>query len=347
MAPCFVNGIEVYDGEINLGEEDNMISKEYAVKLCLEHEVKRGNKVAKKELIVALKGKIYFVKFIINLDEDDVEPETEDEGKDMYDWDQLLDFNLDDIELLGEEELPPFVCKMGKSSRNKKKSMENLSLFYQDIGTLQQPDRVRWKKCERRRGSSKMDKSGKHKRGRYLGCNQNIPLYCDGTKVNENALADTGSDINTMPYRIYEQLGREEMKKVDRGITMINHTQAEVMGILTNKAVSFFGSLPVPLKHVNWKPDYKGSYTKEEEATGYDHEAGSSRTKRSRQHEKVEEAMLPRVHHKFLLWEGCSRDVKSRCDGEIDEMLRIRVREVRSDEEIFISVAWIRAFNIN
>ncbi|GKF41135.1 hypothetical protein Tco_0124477, partial [Tanacetum coccineum] len=34
------------------------------------------------------------------------------------------------------------------------------------------------------------------------------------------------------------------------------------------KAVSFLGSLPVSLKHVNWKPDYKGSYTKEEEATG-------------------------------------------------------------------------------
>ncbi|GJZ84770.1 hypothetical protein Tco_0650109 [Tanacetum coccineum] len=37
-----------------------------------------------------------------------------------------------------------------------------------------------------------------------------------------------------MPYRIYEQLGREDMKKLDRGITMINHTQAEAMGILTN-----------------------------------------------------------------------------------------------------------------
>ncbi|GKE53606.1 hypothetical protein Tco_1488762 [Tanacetum coccineum] len=34
------------------------------------------------------------------------------------------------------------------------------------------------------------------------------------------------------------------------------------------KAVSFLGSLPVPLKHVNWKLDYKGCYTKEEEATG-------------------------------------------------------------------------------
>nr|GEY50626.1 hypothetical protein [Tanacetum cinerariifolium] len=33
--------------------------------------------------------------------------------------------------------------------------------------------------------------------------------------------------------------------------------------------------------------------------------------------------------------------------GEIDDMLRIRLREVGSDEEIFIYVVWIRAFNIN
>ncbi|GJT88310.1 hypothetical protein Tco_1070027 [Tanacetum coccineum] len=40
--------------------------------------------------------------------------------------------------------------------------------------------------------------------------------------------------MNTMPYRIYDKLGREEIKKVDIGITMINHTQAEPMGILMN-----------------------------------------------------------------------------------------------------------------
>nr|GEW70798.1 zf-CCHC domain-containing protein/DUF4219 domain-containing protein/UBN2 domain-containing protein [Tanacetum cinerariifolium] len=34
-------------------------------------------------------------------------------------------------------------------------------------------------------------------------------------KVSENALADTRSDINTTPYRIYETLGREEIKKRD------------------------------------------------------------------------------------------------------------------------------------
>ncbi|GJT36062.1 retrotransposon ORF1 [Tanacetum coccineum] len=60
-----------------------------------------------------------------------------------------------------------------------------------------------------------------------------FPIRLEG-KVNENALADTGSDINTMPYRIFETLGREDMKKVDRGITMIDHTQAEAMGKLSN-----------------------------------------------------------------------------------------------------------------
>ncbi|GKC63329.1 hypothetical protein Tco_1095927, partial [Tanacetum coccineum] len=123
----------------------------------------------KKELIVALRGEIFFVKTIINPEEDDVElgvifkrsflcmtkaitdfgartitiypdndpflKDTEEEEKSMDDWDQLLDFNLDDIPLLGGEELPPFVCKMGKSSRNKKRAMENLNLFYQYIGT--------------------------------------------------------------------------------------------------------------------------------------------------------------------------------------------------------------------
>nr|GEW98791.1 hypothetical protein [Tanacetum cinerariifolium] len=34
-------------------------------------------------------------------------------------------------------------------------------------------------------------------------------------------------------------------------------------------------------------------------------------------------------------------------DGEINELLRIKLREEGSDEEIFTSVAWIRAFNIN
>nr|GEW07100.1 hypothetical protein [Tanacetum cinerariifolium] len=74
VALCFVNGLEAYDGEINLRVEENMILNEYVVKLCLEHEVKRGNKVVKKKLIVTLRGEVYFVKFVINPEEVDVEP---------------------------------------------------------------------------------------------------------------------------------------------------------------------------------------------------------------------------------------------------------------------------------
>ncbi|GJZ97003.1 tweety-2 like protein [Tanacetum coccineum] len=63
----------------------------------------------------------------------------------------------------------------------------------------------------------------------------------------------------------------------------------------------------------------------------HDDEAGSSRSKRSRQNETVEEDVLNRMG----------------CDGEIDDMLRIRLRKAESNEEIFTSVAWMRAFNIN
>nr|GEW03285.1 putative ribonuclease H-like domain-containing protein [Tanacetum cinerariifolium] len=115
-----------------------------------------------------------------------------------------------------------------------------------------------------------------------------FPIRLEG-KVNKNALADTRLDINIMPYRIYESLGREEVKKIDRGITMINHTQAKAMGKLSNvlsqvRATTIIAKflilnitidlnaaivvVRVPLKQVNWKPDYKGSYTKEEEAIG-------------------------------------------------------------------------------
>ncbi|GJT58865.1 hypothetical protein Tco_1002398 [Tanacetum coccineum] len=167
IAPCFMNGLEAYDGEINLAFDENLISNEFSVKLCLDYEMRKGKKLVKKELIVALMGELYFVKFIINLEEDDVEPgvilgrsflrlakgivnfgdgeitiypelnpfddDSEETGKSSDDWDRLLDFDFDDVPKTGEE-LPPFVCKMGKSNRNKKRAMENLNLFYQDIG---------------------------------------------------------------------------------------------------------------------------------------------------------------------------------------------------------------------
>ncbi|GJS09492.1 hypothetical protein Tco_0366288, partial [Tanacetum coccineum] len=56
-------------------------------------------------------------------------------------------------------------------------------------------------------------------------------------------------------------------------------------------------------------------------------------------------------YHKFTMSSCYGKDVTEMqslgCDGEINDMLRIRLREAGSNEEIFTSVAWIRAFNIN
>ncbi|GKE38749.1 hypothetical protein Tco_1462154 [Tanacetum coccineum] len=62
------------NGEINLEKNDNLISNDYAVKLCLEYEVRKGKKMVKKELMVSLRRKVYFVQFIINPEEDEFEP---------------------------------------------------------------------------------------------------------------------------------------------------------------------------------------------------------------------------------------------------------------------------------
>ncbi|GKC92378.1 hypothetical protein Tco_1157820 [Tanacetum coccineum] len=289
--------LDAYDGEINLALDENLISNEYAVKLCLDYEVKKRNKVVKKELIIALKGELYFVKFIINPKEDDMEPgvifgrsfmrlvngivdfgsgvitvypeedpfkdDSEKTKKSMDDWDQLIDFTFDDIPQLDGEELPPFVCKIGKSSRNKKRAIENLNLFYPDIGTssstgrhLTQEEAVKetlalrisqkfalleevrpvlntmayhdkYKKVLDEIWKDKVQLDGMIRKEEVEAINKVkgealkekddpgafvFPIRLEG-KVNENALTDTGSDINTMTYQIYEPLGREEIKK--------------------------------------------------------------------------------------------------------------------------------------
>ncbi|GJV68025.1 squamosa promoter-binding-like protein 12 [Tanacetum coccineum] len=108
----------------------------------------------------------------------------------------------------------------------------------------------------------------------------------------------------------------------------------------------------------------------------HDDEAGSSsRSKRTRVTESMEEVMLSRVHHEFLLWRTCNKTIKSRYNTNlarilpkqvyspcivdwtmlntlgygnvIEEMLDIKVYEIGGDEVLFNSKAWRRAFNIN
>nr|GEV67985.1 hypothetical protein [Tanacetum cinerariifolium] len=277
--PCFVNGLEACDGEINLGVEENMISNEFAVKLCLEHEVKRKNKVVKKELIVALRGEIYFVKFIINPEEDDFEPgvifgrsflrltkaitdfgnetitvyleldpflvSSEEEAKIDADWDLLLDdLDFGDISDIEGVNVLQFVCKMGKSNRNKRK----YSLLEEErpvVETMAYSDKYKKILDGICLDKMKLDEINKEEEEAIIKIKGEaliekddpgafvISIWLEG-KINLNALADTGLDINVIPYSIYKELGKEEVQNVKKGITMLNHSKAEPIGLLSN-----------------------------------------------------------------------------------------------------------------
>ncbi|GJT66084.1 hypothetical protein Tco_1017564 [Tanacetum coccineum] len=408
IAPCFVNGLEAFDGEVNLAFDENLISNEFAVKLCLDYEMKKGKKLVKKELIVALKGELYFVKFIINPKEDDFEPRVILGRSFMRLAKGIVDFSNG----FGEE-LPPFVCKMGKSNRNKKRAIENLNLFYQDIGLssstrghLAQEEaakealviRISQKFAlleEERPVIEKMAYHGKYKKildeiwkdkveldGKTMKEVEEAVKRIKGEalkekddpatfiflirlegKVNKNALADTRSDINIMPYQIYEMLGREEMKKIDRGITMINHTQAEAMGKLSNVLcqVGILNTLEILFS------TFDGVCHQTFRAARFDvlrtAESDSDDEKDYEHTTKKPDHQDPNARDNTKPWKRLAQllprhiyspcvmnwDVLNQmgCDGEIDDMLRIRLREAGSDEEIFTLVAWIRAFNIN
>ncbi|GJZ33743.1 retrotransposon ORF1 [Tanacetum coccineum] len=534
VAQCFVNGLYAHDGEINLEKNDNLISNEYAVKLCLEYEVRKGKKLVKKELIVSLSGEIYFVQFIINPEEDEFElglifgrsflrsanaiadfekgtitiqpdfdpflvsSDEEEKGslKDQDDWDDLLDFDfdLDDLPPVLGNEPCHFTCKMGKSKEAKEEELVTRinqkyalleevrpvieTLAYQD-GYKKLIDEIWADKVKLEGEIKKKEEEALMKvKGKTLKEEKDLgafifPIRLEG-KLNENALADTGSDINTMPYRIYAELGREDIQKIDNGITMIDYNEAEAMGMLLDvlsqvgfttliakflvldipidrdapivvghgflktlrgkidtanrifsifdgvchqtfraakiegvriaesdsddeedssniqtvinpfekisvwkKAVGFLGSLPVPLKDVEWRLDYKGFYNNPEEATEqwkteiritdpygniYTQAFRTKPTKRklSRYHRLWEDMIMSREaksHYNTKLANLLPKPIyspnvvnwdvlnKMGCDGKIDEMLRIRLREAGTNEEIFTSVAWIRAFN--
>ncbi|GJQ97328.1 hypothetical protein Tco_0008467 [Tanacetum coccineum] len=274
VAPCFVIGLEAYDGEINLRTEENMILNEFAMKLCLDHKVRNGSKLVKKELIVALRGEIYFVKFIINPEEDDVEPgvvlgrpfmrltkgitdfrrgiitiypeldtfldSSRETEKTDDDWDLLLDdIDFGDVPKIEREEaereaLAINICRRYSLLEEERPVIETMAYSdkYKKILDEICIDKIKldgeMKKEEeevmiRIKGEALIEKEDPE---------AFVILIRLEAKINLNALVHIGSDINLMPYRVYKELGREEVTGVKRGITMLNHSKAEPMRLL-------------------------------------------------------------------------------------------------------------------
>nr|GEU93961.1 hypothetical protein [Tanacetum cinerariifolium] len=370
--PCFVGGLHAYDGEINPENEKNKILNEFAVKLLLDYEEKNGEKIIKKELLVSLKGDLHFVKSGVTTIYHDLDPfgdDSDNSNDSGDDWEAILQgVDFGDITQLDEIDVPPFVVNMGK-----KEATEEVIRSYKTIRE-------------------------KNDLGIFV-----LPIRIEA-KFDTFALADTGSNINVIPYRIYAKLGREEVKPLNKKITILDHSKAEPIGILkdvlrqvgvTTILAKFLileihmdKDVPIVVGQIrnkheesdddeeeyivkrdkNEKPIYGSKFAKYMNFDDYmdhalalqeainpftkiytsgtnDFEADlSSRLKRTRQHETLEEATLPHIYSPVIVvWEVLNN---MGCAKAIEDMLEIKVYKMGEDEEIFTFKAWRRAFNI-
>ncbi|GKD39391.1 hypothetical protein Tco_1259598, partial [Tanacetum coccineum] len=204
--------------------------------------------VVKKEFIVALKGEIYFVKFIINPEEYDIEPavvfgrsftrltkgiadfeneiitiypdldpflddsdKSDDSADDWVDILEVIDFR--DIPKIKGIDVPPYVCKMGKSSGNKKKSYSVMFDKHKLDGEVEDDEEevtkevIKGYKTLREKDDSRV----------FI-----LPIRLE-VKINSFALDYIGYNISVLSYRIYTKLGREEVKHIGKKITMLYH----------------------------------------------------------------------------------------------------------------------------
>ncbi|GKA33504.1 hypothetical protein Tco_0719933 [Tanacetum coccineum] len=194
------------------------------------------------------------------------------------------------------------------------------------------------------------------------------------------------SDINVIPFRVYAKLGRDEVKPMNRGITMLNHSKVEPMEVL--KDVLCQGSILDNIERTTSTFDgichqkFRSAKTNVniEESDSDDDEDycikrnslgapiyGPTSVKYLNCNDLMDCALA--------LQEGCNRAAKTRYNTklahllpkqiyspcivdwimlnkmgyakEIENMLEIKVYEAGIQEETFSYEAWIRAFDIN
>ncbi|GJY49937.1 hypothetical protein Tco_0439893 [Tanacetum coccineum] len=120
------------------------------------------------------------------------------------------DLEFGDILEIEGVEIPPFVYKIGKSSRNKRKQLEQFQLIYDDM----RPSLSTGKPLTQEEAAREA-------------------LAIDICK-RFSILEEERPVIETMAYsdKIYKELGRDKVNKFNKEITMLNHSKAELVGVL-------------------------------------------------------------------------------------------------------------------
>nr|GEW85823.1 retrotransposon Orf1 [Tanacetum cinerariifolium] len=316
VAPCFVNGLKAYDGEINLGSCTVTIYPELDL-------------------------------FLVS---------SKEEEKNGDDRDLLLDdLDFGDISDIEGVNVSQFSDKY-------KKILDGICLDKMKLDGINKEEEEAMIKIK---GEALIEKDDP---GPFF-----ISTRLEG-KINLNALADTGLDINTMPYRIYKELGRENVQNV--GVTIIIgkflildipidrdtsillgrgflHTCGGILNTIERIASTFDEICHQTFRAAQTSLDTaeRDSYDEKEYVIQRNkfgaliYKPKPARDAKSRYNTKLAH-LLPRHVYppRVVNWEILNR---MGCSEEINGMLRIKLCEAGTNEEIFTFVTWIRAFNIN
>ncbi|GJW35362.1 retrotransposon ORF1 [Tanacetum coccineum] len=229
-------GLEAYDGIMDQEYEKNLISNKFAVKLGLQYELKKnGEKVVTVRLT---KGVVDFRSGILT-----IYPHLitfNDDSDDELDA-LLASIDVDDLPPLNITDIPPFemeedlykrililnekrpIIETFKYSDQHKKLLDSVLL---DKLKLDEEFEVE----EEIVGEEfiKGNKAIKEKNDPLMFV---LPIRLEG-KYNYHALVVTGSNINIMPYRIYELLGRDQVNPKSDKVRMLDHSNTDPMGRL-------------------------------------------------------------------------------------------------------------------
>nr|GEW62234.1 copia protein [Tanacetum cinerariifolium] len=153
-----------------------------------------------------------------------------------------------------------------------------------------------------------------------------------GTKwVFKNKLDENGV-VSQDKARLVTQ-GYNQQEGIDYDETHAPVARLESVRIL----LAYACALDFKLFQMDEKSAFMNGFINEEE--------GFSRDAKSKYNTRLAQLLPRHIYSPCIV----NYDVLNQmgCDGEIDDMLRIWLREAGSDEEILTSMAWIRAFNIN
>ncbi|GJU47368.1 hypothetical protein Tco_1204634 [Tanacetum coccineum] len=322
---CFMSRLHAYNGEINLKNEKNLISNEFSIKLLLDYEEKDGEKIVKKELLT--KGIVNFGNGVITIYPDlDSFRNDFDNSHDLgEDWDAIIE-NVDfgNIPQLDGIDVPPFVCNMGKSSRNKKKPCGNYKVTYSEEGPSDQHQKFL--------DSVMLDK-----------------LKLDGeVKIDEEeATEEENEKLNMCPKNHYVGSFKSQAIRNSKRCLVPSgryHNSYHVSDHRHSYGQGCANSLRN--KHESDSDNEEDYYVNRDEMGDGD----------GKWHAKVrivdsygnifdQGYKTKSTDRKLSKPQGVQNNMG--CAEEIEDILEIKVYEMRGDEEIFTSEAWRRSFDIN